>query len=314
MNLATSPWRAAPLLTANSGTLPALRPGITAAEAFAALTGLGLAAVQAALQPAMALEVEGIHDLRVGLRRLRAPLALFRPCLGPAAAPFNERLRQAGRVLGGARDWDVLLTETLPQVRAAGMDAGQVTALAQAIEAPSRMAKMAVQTSLAEEFAGLLPALHSWAADGARVPSLLGSADRLGHQAEAVLPALLTRLRHRVARRAKGHRHADAPALHSLRRAAKILRYAAEGVAPLYDEKQAGKLARRSKKLQDVLGVVNDAAAIPSLLAALPQPRSPELEAAIARLDAWAKARGAEARDQVTAHWHKLRDTEPFWT
>ena len=60
-------------------------------------------------------EVEGVHQMRVGIRRLRSLLVLFEPVLEPhAASRFADELRRLGRVLGSARDWDVLLEKSLP--------------------------------------------------------------------------------------------------------------------------------------------------------------------------------------------------------
>ena len=53
-------------------------------------------------------EGEGIHQMRIGIRRLRSLLVLFERFLEPhAATRFSDELRRLGRVLGAARDWDV---------------------------------------------------------------------------------------------------------------------------------------------------------------------------------------------------------------
>jgi len=56
-------------------------------------------------------EDEGIHQMRVAVRRLRSLLALFQPFLEPhTAGRFADELRRLGQVLGTARDW----TSSLP--------------------------------------------------------------------------------------------------------------------------------------------------------------------------------------------------------
>ena len=60
-----------------------------------------------------------IHDLRVGLKRLRAWLQLLRPALGRQVdvALANRRLRDAGRMLSASRDAQVL-SKTLRRIQA----------------------------------------------------------------------------------------------------------------------------------------------------------------------------------------------------
>ncbi len=74
-------------------------------------------------------DVEGVHQMRVAVRQLRAGLRLFAPALGEDAhRPFDARLQALGRLLGEARDWDVFCTATLPEVAAADLDAASATA------------------------------------------------------------------------------------------------------------------------------------------------------------------------------------------
>jgi len=57
-------------------------------------------------------DIEGVHDMRVATRRLRAALEVFQPCFEPKA--FEEVLRDVKRLadaLGARRDPDVQLGE-----------------------------------------------------------------------------------------------------------------------------------------------------------------------------------------------------------
>ena len=76
-------------------------------------------------QPAaMAGDAEGIHQMRVAIRRLRAALTLFEPVLAPhITSSFQAELRRIGRVFGEARDWDVFTQQILPDaLHAAGAE------------------------------------------------------------------------------------------------------------------------------------------------------------------------------------------------
>lgn len=56
-----------------------------------------------------------VHQMRVGLRRLRSALDLFAPVI-TAPADFDEELRWIARELGHGRDWEVLSGATLEGV------------------------------------------------------------------------------------------------------------------------------------------------------------------------------------------------------
>ena len=67
--------------------------------------------------------IEGPHQLRVGLRRLRTAFAVFGPSLGKAAmAPLAATARRLGRVVGELRDADVLMSEVVAGAARLGLD------------------------------------------------------------------------------------------------------------------------------------------------------------------------------------------------
>ena len=77
---------------------------------------------------------EGIHQMRVGIRRLRALLQAVRRFLPPARyEPLARELGWLQRELGPARDWDVFIADCLePLAALQPEDAGQARLLADA--------------------------------------------------------------------------------------------------------------------------------------------------------------------------------------
>ena len=66
--------------------------------------------LQRALEPDPA--VESIHQLRVSVRRARAALQFFKPCLPPKRrVALNQALRKTRRIAGPLRDLDVLIEQ-----------------------------------------------------------------------------------------------------------------------------------------------------------------------------------------------------------
>lgn len=204
--------------------------------------------------------VEPLHQARVGLRRLRSALSLFRPFLaedGPTQLLRTE-LRWLAAELGEVRNIDVLARRFDGDTRDL-----LITARTQRFEQ--------VRDELASARTRLLMLdLAEWLALGA------WRLDKGKALACPVLPFahdLLDRQRARVKKRGKGLASLGARDRHTVRIEVKKLRYAAEFFATLYP---TGKPARRYgrfiaaiEKLQDLLGELNDLAVAPELLAQL---------------------------------------------
>ena len=59
---------------------------------------------------------DAVHQARIGLRRSRSGLALFKRYLNKKDRKWlNSALRDAGRHLATCRDWDVFVAQTLPR-------------------------------------------------------------------------------------------------------------------------------------------------------------------------------------------------------
>ena len=93
----------------------------TAAQAFAAIIGECLAQIEAnARGMSHGVDPEWIHQMRIGVRRLRACLSLMRRMVATARVePLRVELHWLAHALGPARDSDVFTLETLPAFTAA---------------------------------------------------------------------------------------------------------------------------------------------------------------------------------------------------
>lgn len=63
---------------------------------------------------------EHVHQLRVGLRRLRSAIALFKKFVGVDIAAWEAKAKQFAASLSGNRDIDVMTEGLWPRLRAAG--------------------------------------------------------------------------------------------------------------------------------------------------------------------------------------------------
>jgi len=99
-----------------------LPPHATVEQAFQAICANCLEQLQANEAGVIdAGDAESLHQMRVGLRRLRAALGQFRAVL-PLPVSLVDDIDWLAAQLGPARDWDVLAGTTLPALAAALAD------------------------------------------------------------------------------------------------------------------------------------------------------------------------------------------------
>ncbi|HEU5149208.1 MAG TPA: CYTH and CHAD domain-containing protein [Iamia sp.] len=197
------------------------------------------------------VDPEGVHQMRVGARRLRSDLRTFRPLLDrDVTDPVRDELRWLGEVLGAVRDPDVLGDQIRGVARTAlGPDeAPALDAVVGRLAARRDEGVVALREALgSDRYRQLLDRVVALAVD----PPLRRAAEE---GAEAVLPDLVAKpwrqLRQQVD--ALDDDPADA-ALHEVRKTAKQVRYATEAVAPVVG-RPARKAAKGVRRVQDVLG------------------------------------------------------------
>lgn len=101
-------------------------------------------------------------------------------------------------------------------------------------------------------------------------------------------------------------------ALHELRLETKRLRYAAELFAPLWPGKPARRFLKRLSRLQEALGLGNDAVTARSRVAGLRGPGGAE-GWAIGLAEGWALAAGHGTRKASLKAWRGFTKRQPFW-
>ena len=196
---------------------------------------------------------EPLHQARVGLRRLRSALSIFRDMLaGPELDRFQAELRTLAALLGRVRDVDVLLDKL-----------GDEDALRRLEEARAERHAAVVAALASPAIRVLMLDLVAWIAIGPWRESG-GNADIRLMPARDFAEHALDRLRRRVKRRGRHFARLDEAARHRVRIAGKQLRYAAEFFAGLYPGKKPSRrretLLEALEALQTQLGHLNDTA------------------------------------------------------
>ncbi len=225
-----------------------------------------------------------LHQARVGLRRLRATLSVFRAAIpADTLALLREELRWLMQSLGPARDWDVFVGETLPLVAAdATTEAGLAEVRLLALQA-RQVARRAAATSLDSRRAaacalriGLL-ACELAQPEGNEEPlgpGALPARDALdaGNQRLDGFARRLLRKRGRTALLGAEELLAlDVDGRHAWRITLKKLRYTSDFLLGVVGRRsRARRWVNALTSVQDILGSMNDAASTHHLLSQLP--------------------------------------------
>ncbi len=192
---------------------------------------------------------EALHAMRTAVRRLRAILRAVRSSLDPEPARLGRELRWLGRVLGGARDLDVLRAHLRAELASLqGADATALRRVLARLDAERTRAQAAVRATLASSrFARLRRSL-----DGALGAATAGGDVAVGRIARRRFKKL------RRAVEALGEAPTDRQ-VHAVRVGVKRARYAAE-LARGAVGRRAKRFGREAGRLQDILGEYQDAA------------------------------------------------------
>lgn len=289
---------------------------------------------------------EGVHQMRVALRRLRSALILFKDAVPPdRLGTLKSETKWAADGLGPARDWDVFATELLPPIAAALPDATELAALAAAAAAERARGYERVRQTLADpRYTALVLAVGAFV-DGAEwreprvpageVPAGEGSTgeDPAGERGDAgaaarralqAAPArdladrLLARRHKTLLKKGRHFARLSSEARHEVRIAAKKLRYAAEFFRSLYKKKNAADYIRSLARLQDDLGHLNDMATARALLEGLrhgarPRGRAAAVDRAAGIVLGWYARAAEDAEPAMVADWRAFAQAAPFW-
>jgi triphosphatase len=262
----------------------------------------------------LAGDVEGVHQMRVAVRRLRAILSAFALLLPDDQRRWaSDELRWFADVLGEARNLDVFAGSLLPAARVALPIASEFERLSLSTERRRRMAHAGVIKAISStHFTETLLALLRWL-DGDDWCSEGGEA--LRQPIDTLAPFLLDRCRAQAEKRAKHFADQSAKKRHKLRIALKKLRYTAELFTGLYDTVAAKQFIQRLKRLQDDLGDANDVRVARDVVDSLAPSgrRATGVAHAGRRLLAWHKERLAKNEVQLRDHLDELLAAPPFW-
>jgi triphosphatase len=208
--------------------------------------------------------------MRIGLRRLRAAIAVFAKIMDgdDEAEKIKAELRWIARALGPARDLDVFAAEVIRPLNASHPADARLATANRDIEQSRKAAYSRVAAAIgSDRFRSAMLDLATWIETGPWTEGKAGRREPVAKRAKNEL----ARLRKRIKRKGGDLRHLSESQRHRLRIRVKRLRYAAEFFAVTFpgegSAKRRAELVSTLKDLQDALGGLNDLATRPALIA-----------------------------------------------
>lgn len=242
-----------------------LSADLPAADAF---RRIGLACLRQITGNAAALrkgDAEGVHQMRVGLRRLRAAMSLFKALLDdPQSRTIKAELKWLTAELAPARELEVLIKRVVrPVIRRTSPWEGVPTLSRQFSKRRAEALARAQDAVESARFRLLVLDVAAWLEIGEWTKPADDLIRDRGDLPIAVFAA--EQLSKRCKKLRKGRKRfadLDARRRHKLRIQAKKLRYAADFFAAIFTGKQSDKRKEKFlaslERVQDALGDLND--------------------------------------------------------
>jgi inorganic triphosphatase YgiF len=266
---------------------------------------------------------EGVHQMRVGLRRLRAGMSLFAVLLRDSqTAAIKAELKWLAGELGPARELEVLVNRVVAPMKRQRRRWGGMPSLSHEIaerrDAALKRAQDAVRSA---RFRALTLDVAAWLQAGQWTNPPDDLVRDRGDLPIAVFAAeQLTGRWRKVRKKGRVLAQLDAPSRHKLRIQTKKLRYAAEFFASQFARKRAVKRRKQFLaalgRLQDALGDLNDIAVHEKHIAAMGirrQRSNPNRVFAAGLLTGREDARIETAMMSATEAFADLPKVKPFW-
>jgi inorganic triphosphatase YgiF len=296
---------------------PILDPEAPVDEAFAAILRGALFHLLRSLPAAEdGQNPEGVHQVRVALRRLRSAFGLMRTVAASASLDaFDAEAKWLADSLGSARDCDIFVEETLSSIAEALPELDGFADLRRLAEKRRSDGYRSARAAIADQRASrFILELGGWIEQrgwrGDVSPEALGA---LGHPAIDFADRTLAELHAKVLKRGRHFNAMPPEERHKLRIAVKKLRYATDFLMPLYgSRKSARRFASELADLQEELGRYNDMATTRTIVAGFavePAGRSPAAGAVIG----WQAQGLAGAEPRLRSAWRAFREARAPW-
>ncbi len=264
---------------------------------------------------------EGVHQMRIALRRIRSALSVFKKYLSPKKVHWlNQETKWLATSLGHARDWDVFIAEVLGAVEGYGIDFDCLTAMSKEVNIRHRAAYKSVGEAIgSDRYTAFILGLATFIETRAWLADDPSARKRLDQPLGSVVGKLLDRLHRKLMAEGANLSEQGITARHTVRIRLKRFCYASDFFEGLYPRGRVRPLLKAMKALQDGFGCLNDVAVAVDLIGELTAAKGKtaatrrRLERAAGQVAAW-HARGlSDGEAQFLADWDTFAAIRPFW-
>jgi inorganic triphosphatase YgiF len=253
---------------------------------------------------------EAAHQFRIGLRRLRSALRIFRPLADtPATRELEQHAREVGRRISELRNADVFIESIYSPVAGAMKGEPGFGELREGLLAHRATRRDEARKALAgDTWSKLQLYLLLW-------PSTVESNGKLQTALRPLAQTALAKAWKKIARQADGIVDLSIEQRHDLRKALKGFRYAAEFLGTLYDKDKVDRFIKDLKALQDVFGYVNDVATARELngICQARCPDNAEAQRAAGYVLGWHDVNARQMWERAPKEWRRLKKRTAFW-
>ena len=294
-----------------------LKPEMTVEES---LRHIGQASLSSLLrnEPAALADVpDGVHQMRVAVRRLRSVVTTMKRILPPEQYKWvSGQMKWIAGVLGPPRNWDVFFSSLLAPLRSVSLSEQNLGELCRVTEQERRSAHEGANAAIRspQYTAALLRLLQWFASCSWRNQPVSEKSAQLMAPIGTLASSLIGRQYKKVKTVADGFDQLTPQQRHEFRIAVKKLRYTIEFLENLYDTQEVAEFVRSLKPLQDDLGYANDVRVANELLGGL---RVSDCAVTIARAAGvvlgWHDRGLADFDRKLRKHMRRFRRARPFW-
>ena len=252
---------------------------------------------------------EGLHQLRVSLRRMRSAFTVFRKEIGGETAEMlSAEAKWLGNAVGRARDFDVFAHDILEPVTPAEGEEEAFAVLKRKVEEERARAWSAAGKAIhSQRYSRFVLQLalflseRGWRAKSSAGDPVTDFAVRALDKRQASVERLGSRMN-----------ELDEEERHELRKRLKKLRYTLSFFQSLFGRKKAKPYLKDLSRLQDAFGALNDLATARAILGELAKDDA-ALQPAVAHVAEFHLARAEREWESVRSLWADFTARPAFW-
>ena len=307
-------------LAAPKARLILVNPAMSVQQCFAAIAQPCVAHVLASANFAdKSDDPEAIHQLRVAIRRMRAAFSIFHSAMLNDRPRLAVDLRTFGKKLGAARDWDVLVEETIPSMPESLQRQRSTHHLVRIAQTKRAEGDKSAHACLRDpRYTDILLQLASWVDSrfvSSASPAKAGrwKPDILGGSAPEFAAETMRTYHDKARKLGRQVRKLDVPELHRLRIRIKKLGHATEFFGGFWPNRRADRYLAALEELRQALGVFHDTTVADRLIAHFNAVEGVATTFSTAPISRWIAKNQRRLRKEILDLWREFAKQKPFW-